>query len=70
MKLNQLFENRQVLNEVLRQVDGKWALVSPDTGKPLRYYKGEGKPSQEWVDDQERQINYFKNKDKFEKKGP
>lgn len=62
MKLNDLV----VLNEVLKQVDGKWALVSPKTGKALRYYKGEGKPSQDWVDEQERQVNYFKNKDKID----
>jgi hypothetical protein len=49
------------LIETLKQVDGKWALVSKKTGKPLRYYKGEGKPSDEWVADQERQIQYFKN---------
>ncbi len=50
------------LNEVLKQVDGKWALVSTKTGKPLRYYKGEGKPSAEWVAKQEQQIEYFKHK--------
>ena len=49
-----------ILGEELRQVDGKWALVSKKTGKPLRYYKGEGKPSQEWVDQQEREIQFFK----------
>lgn len=49
-----------ILGEELREVDGKWALVSKSTGKPLRYYKGEGKPSQEWVDQQEREIQYFK----------
>lgn len=47
--------------ETLQQVDGKWALVSKKTGKPLAYYKGEGKPSDEWVADQERRIQYFKN---------
>lgn len=54
------------LGEELREVDGKWALVSKDTGKPLRYYKGEGKPPQSWVDKQEAQINYFKNKESIE----
>lgn len=48
--------------ETLQQVDGKWALVSKKTGKPLAYYKGEGKPSDEWVADQERRIQYFKHK--------
>lgn len=53
-------EDIVILGEELRRVDGKWALVSKKTGKPLRYYKGEGKPSQEWVDQQEREIQYFK----------
>ena len=35
------------IDEVLKQVDGKWALVSKKTGRPLAYYKGEGKPSDE-----------------------
>lgn len=48
--------------ETLQQVDGRWALVSKKTGKPLAYYKGEGKPSDEWVADQERRIQYFKHK--------
>ena len=26
------------LIETLKQVDGRWALVSKKTGKPLRYY--------------------------------
>ncbi len=57
-------ENEQI-NEVLKQVtdpDGKkkWALVSkknPD--KVLRYYDGEGKPSQDWVNKVERRVKYF-----------
>ena len=48
------------IDEVLKQVDGKWALVSKKTGKALAYYKGEGKPSDEWVASQERRIQYFK----------
>ena len=48
------------LFETLQQVDGRWALVSKKTGRPLRYYKGEGKPSDEWVAKQEREIQYFK----------
>ena len=50
------------IDEVLKQVDGKWALVSKKTGRPLAYYKGEGKPSDEWVASQERRIQYFKHK--------
>ena len=45
---------------MLKQVNGKWALVSKSTGRPLAYYKGEGKPSGEWVSKQERRIQYFK----------
>ena len=48
--------------EMLQQVDGKWALVSKKTKRPLAYYKGEGKPSDEWVADQERRIQYFKHR--------
>jgi hypothetical protein len=59
--LEQTSLNEEQLNEILKQVDGKWALVSKTTGKPLRYYKGEGKPSKEWVAQQEREIHFFKN---------
>jgi len=50
------------LTEVLKMVDGRWALVSKKTERPLAYYKGEGKPSDEWVADQERRIQYFKHR--------
>jgi hypothetical protein len=50
------------LDEHLKRVGGKWALVSKTTGKPLVYYKGEGKPSDEWKAEQERRIQYFKSK--------
>lgn len=45
---------------MLRQVKGRWALVSKKTQRPLAYYKGEGKPSDEWVAKQERRIQFFK----------
>lgn len=45
---------------MLKKVDGKWALVSKKTLRPLAYYKGEGKPSDEWVSKQERRIQFFK----------
>lgn len=45
---------------MLKQVDGKWALVSKKTQRPLAYYKGSGKPSDEWVAKQERRIQFFK----------
>ena len=51
------------ISEVLKQVDGKWALVSKkDPKKVLQYYKGDGKPSREWVDSVERRVQYFKHK--------
>lgn len=57
MRLDE-FEVR--LDEVLKHVNGKWALVSKKTGKPLRYYKGEGKPSEDWVNKQEKSVQYWK----------
>jgi len=46
---------------MLKLVNGRWALVSKKTLRPLAYYKGEGKPSDEWVKKQEQRIEYFKN---------
>ncbi len=45
---------------MLKLVKGKWALVSKKTQRPLAYYKGSGKPSDEWVAKQERRIQFFK----------
>jgi hypothetical protein len=45
---------------MLKLVNGRWALVSKKTLRPLAYYKGEGKPSDEWVKKQEQRIQYFK----------
>lgn len=45
---------------MLRKVNGKWALVSKKTLRPLAYYNGEGKPSDEWVAKQERRVQSFK----------
>lgn len=45
---------------MLKQIDGRWVLVSKKTQRPLAYYKGEGKPSDEWVQKQERRIQFFK----------
>lgn len=51
----------QILDETLKKLeDGRWALVSKKTGKPLAYYDGEGKPSDEWVSAQERRVQMFK----------
>lgn len=48
------------VTETLEKVDGRWALVSKKTGKPLAYYDGEGKPSDDWVAKQERRVQFFK----------
>ena len=54
---------KKYISKVLKQVDGKWALVSKkDPKKVLQYYKGDGKPSQEWVDSVERRVHHFKHK--------
>lgn len=45
---------------MLIQKDGRWVLVSRKTRRPLAYYRGEGKPSDEWVAKQERRIQFFK----------
>ena len=45
---------------MLIQKDGKWVFVSRKTRRPLAYYRGEGKPSEEWVAKQERRVQFFK----------
>jgi len=45
---------------MLIQKDGKWVFVSRKTRRPLAYYRGEGKPSEEWVRKQEQRVQYFK----------
>jgi hypothetical protein len=45
---------------MLVQKDGRWAFVSRKTRRPLAYYRGEGKPSEEWVRKQEQRVQYFK----------
>lgn len=59
VRFKQFFE----LTEMLKKVNGKWALVSKtDPSKVLQYYKGIGKPSDEWVAKVERRIQYFKHR--------
>lgn len=48
------------LLEYLRKIRKRWAIVSKGEGKPLVYFKGEGKPSPEWVERQERRIKRHK----------
>lgn len=56
---SKLYEDN--INETLKQVNGKWAVVSKsDPSKVLQYYKGEGKPSEDWFKKVERRIQYFK----------
>ena len=49
---------KEFINEVLKKVDGRWALVSDINGKPLQYW--DHKPSEEEVNKVERRIQYFK----------
>jgi len=55
-----------IINEDLRRVDGRWALVSksnPD--KVLQYYRGDRdqKPSKDWVNRVERRVHSFEDDD-------
>lgn len=45
---------------MLQKIGDKWALVSKKTLRPLAYYKGEGKPPDSWVAEQEARIAHFK----------
>jgi 5'(3')-deoxyribonucleotidase len=48
------------INETLKKVNGKWALVSrQDPSKVLQYYHGAGHPSKEWVSKVERRVHSF-----------
>jgi hypothetical protein len=59
MKLSNFADQLEVLGEHVEKVNGKWALVSKHTGRVLRYYHGEGRPSKEWVSKMEQQIHSF-----------
>ncbi len=50
------------LLEFLRKIHKRWAIVSKRGGKPLVYFKGDGKPSEDWVERQERRIRKHKKK--------
>ena len=48
------------LEETLKQVKGKWALVSrKNPKKVLQYYHGSGHPSKDWVSKVERRVHSF-----------
>jgi hypothetical protein len=58
-------EDIQRLEEKIKKVKGKWALVSKT--KPervLQYYHGKDHPSKDWEEKVERRVQYFKHKDK------
>ena len=42
----------------VKQVNGKWALVSRHTGRPLKYF--ESKPSKETADSALRAVEFYK----------
>jgi len=46
---------------MIRKINNNYALVSK-TGKPLAYYKGEGEPTNEWVEKEEARIKFLKHK--------
>ena len=50
------------VDERLAKVGGRWALVSKKTGKPLQYYHGSERPSEDWVRKVERRVQYFKHR--------
>ncbi len=60
----ELDEEQEAANllEYLRKIHKRWAIVSKREGRPLVYFKGEGKPSPEWVERQERRIRKHKKK--------
>jgi 5'-nucleotidase len=56
------------LEETLKKVKGKWALVSrKNPKKVLQYYKGSGHPSKEWVSKVERRIHSFESNETNDK---
>jgi hypothetical protein len=52
------------VDETLKQVQGRWALVSKSNPKKvLQYYHGVGRPSDEWVSKVERRVHAFSESD-------
>jgi uncharacterized FlgJ-related protein len=55
-----LDQDQEELDETLKRVKGKWALVSrKNPKKVLQYYHGSGHPSKEWVSKVERRVHSF-----------
>lgn len=67
MKIAEIIVEQQI-TEFLRKIHKRWAIVSKREGRPLVYYKGDGKPSVEWVERQERRIKRMSKKKKSKKK--
>ena len=62
------YTGSEQIDEMLKKVKGKWALVSRhDPKKVLQYYHGSGHPSKEWVSKVERRVHSFEavEKDKY-----
>lgn len=66
MKITNLLESilvteklhaKEILAKYVVKKNGKWALISKNTGRVIKYYDGEGKPSEEWVDEQMKRIH-------------
>jgi len=56
----QAYVPMEKIEETLKKVNGKWALVSRhDPEKVLQYYHGSGHPSKEWVSKVERRVHSF-----------
>lgn len=49
----------EILKKYVVKKNGKWALISKNNGRVLRYFKGEGKPDVDWVDKVLKQIHSF-----------
>lgn len=45
---------------ILKEINGKWAILSEKTHRPLAYYKGEGKPTKQWVALQEEKLRGYR----------
>jgi len=61
-------KSKEFLNETLKKVNGRWALVSKSNPKKvLQYYRGHGKPSEQWVKKVEKRIKAITNEDKQKK---
>jgi hypothetical protein len=55
------------VDETLKRVHGRWALVSKSNPKKvLQYYHGDGHPSDEWVSKVERRVHSFESTDTAE----